>query len=87
MKDSEIDYDKRAMQRKSISDIVESYPIECDIGFTNEELNSMLEECFPDLDKDKFEENMGVNTVAIVNDKIRYYPIDIYWALLMTLDD
>ena len=54
-----------------------SYPTKYPQGFTSQEIDDFLQEYYPEIARETFNVNMGVNTAMVINGEVVHYHIDI----------
>lgn len=69
------------MMEIKIQDIVYNFPTQEKIGFTSEEIDTLLMKHFPSVKREDLNKAIGVVTAALVDGKTRIYHSDIYYAL------
>lgn len=75
----------KKLTNEIVSNIVNNYPTKFIQGFTNVEINSILEEY--EINKDKFYDILGVNTCLMMEGQFVTYHCDIETALVCILQD
>ena len=76
---------KKELNIKNISEIIDNYKTKYKEGFTSKEIKSLIKEY--NLDSKKFYESLGVNTCAIIDDEVITYHCDIKSALYCILEN
>ncbi len=76
---------KKQLNSKNISEIINNYPTKYKEGFMESEVNSLLEKY--GLDSKKFYEKLGVNTCIEIDGEILTYHCDIETALFCLIEN
>lgn len=74
------------INRKEIQHIVYNYPTKYEQGFIANEVLELLK-LFPNINMDFFNDAMGHNTVAIIDENIIYYHYDIFNAVKAAVEN
>ena len=75
----------KQLNSKNIKEIIDNYPTRYKEGFMGAEINSFLEEY--NLDKEKFYEKLGINTVMVIGGETITYHCDIATALFCLIEN
>lgn len=75
------------MENSDVKKLVSTYPTEYEMGFISHEIETFLNENFPQIDKDKLSEAIGVVTALTTKDGTVIYHTDIYYAIVAVLEN
>lgn len=65
----------------TVEKTVRAFKTDSEYGFTNEEIDSLLSEHYPNINMRKFNNALGALACTVVDDKMRIYPIDVIQAI------
>ena len=80
-----MEYNLEKLTIDNVEDIVYNWPTKHEMGFMGIEINTILEDY--KIDKNKFYDKLGINTVGVVNGQIVTYHCDILKGLRCVLED